>query len=208
MRSWLSATALIVGLVIPLFVAAQPDSQQDAPAQRSAAVTQDEVADAFVAAQKAMRVAQIKLELMKQTAAREGRTAPVAVVPVEQESSALREIRDAATPIFMAGVLAFLGIVAKNLPAAMRALDAWIQLRLTTHQQGRVDAAAQTAAGVIETQIDRGAMTVADVSKDNSKVRQIVSDAMEPVKESALAQGATVDSMVPVVIGRVDTGRK
>jgi len=194
-RFWLSAAAIIAALILPLPAAAPPAPRDDATS-------------AIEAAQRAVAVAQLKLELMKQAAQKVQQPAPVAIVPVEQDNSVIREIRDVATPIFMAGVLAFLGIVAKNLPAAMRALDAWIQLRLTTHQQGRVYAAAQTAAGVIETQIDRGAMTVADVSKDNTKVRQIVAEALEPVKESAMAQGATVDNITPVVIGRIDTNRK
>jgi len=117
----------------------------------------------------------------------------------------LQEIRDVAEPVFLAGVLAFLGIVAKNLPAAMRALDAWIKLKLTNHQQERVYAAAQTAAGVIETHLDRGTMTLADVTEGNSQVRQIVASALKPVAESAAAQGATLDSLTPVVVARVNT---
>jgi len=205
----LGLVAISVGLLI-LTAADLPPPPSDAPAQPAttgAPITREEVSDAFVAAQKALTVANLKLEMLKRSGAAVG-VAPVVNVaaPPETGSGAvLRQIRDAAVPVFMAGLLAFLGVVAKNLPAATDALDKWIQLRLTTHQQGRVYAAVQTAAGQIETKIDRGAMAVSEVTEDSPKVRAIVRNALLPVQESAEAQGATVDSLAPVVVGRVDT---
>lgn len=217
----LRAAALGVGL-LALTAADAPPSP---PAPPAAAVTQDELNQALFDAMKASKVAQLKLEMMQRQYGTQQRAEPPVVnvaapappvvnvtsptTPVESTTSAIiRQARDAALPVFMAGFLAFLAVVSRNIPAAVNALDQWIQLKLTVHQQDRVYAAVQTAAGQIETKIDRGAMTIGEVSEDNVKVRQIVSAALAPVKESAAAQGATVDSLTPVVVGRVDTNAR
>jgi hypothetical protein len=218
----LRAAAFGVGLLVLTAADAPPAP----PAPPTAAVTQEELNQALYDALKASKVAQLKLEMMQRQYGNQPRNVEPPVVnvaapappvvnvtspttPVESTTSAIiRQARDAALPVFMAGFLAFLAVVSRNIPAAVSALDQWIQLKLTVHQQDRVYAAVQTAAGQIETKIDRGAMTIGEVSEDNVKVRQIVSAALAPVKESAAAQGATVDSLAPVVVGRVDTNAR
>jgi hypothetical protein len=190
----------------------------DAPPP-SPATTPEALNDAAEAVLRANRVLQLQLEMARrreQPTPVVNVTAPPAVVnvaptPVVAESDSavvIKQIRDAALPVLVAGILAFLGVVAAKIPAATTALSQWIDLRLNVYQQDRVYAAANTAAGQIETKLDRHALTVGEVTEDSPKIRAIVADALRPVKESAAAQGANVDTVTPIVIARVDTGSR
>jgi hypothetical protein len=190
----------------------------DAPPP-SPATTPEALNDAAEAVLRANRVLQLQLEMARrreQPAPVVNVTAPPAVVnvaptPVVAESDSavvIKQIRDAVVPVFLLALTAFIGVVASNIPAARDALNSWIQLKLTAHQQARVYAAADTAAGQIETKLDRKALTVGDITEDSPKIRAIVADALRPVKESAAAQGANVDTVTPIVIARVDTGSR
>lgn len=117
----------------------------------------------------------------------------------------MQEVLTAAASLAALALLGFIGILGKNLPAILEMFSAWLKLQIDQHQQGRVEAAARTAAGIIQTKIDQGDMTIQDVRTENKGLQQVVSDALVPVKESAAAQKATVESVSRMVIGMTDT---
>jgi hypothetical protein len=203
---------ILLGVSFLVFLGARmPPDPAPAPAPASAPVTRDELTEAIDSAQRAIKVAQLKIEMFRQQSVQPpSAPPPVTVVsqPPTEPDSVIKQVRDVVVPVFLLALTAFIGVVASNIPTAKNALNNWIQMRLAVHQQERVYAAANTAAGQIETKLDRGAITLGEVTEDNTKIRQIVADALRPVRESAEAQGANVDTVAPIVVARVDTGSR
>lgn len=99
-------------------------------------------------------------------------------------------------------IAALLGIY---VPKALAAFQARTGIILTENQRQTVLGAAQTAAGVIETRLDQGALQVAHVTINNPTVRAMAEDALIEVPKAAAAMNMTVYGMAKIIVGAVDT---
>lgn len=112
-------------------------------------------------------------------------------------------------PILQAGMLALGGILVAMMkayiPRAIAAFETWVNVKLTDQERAAVYQAADTAAGIIKTQLDQGRLKTADVDPNNTQVRAISADAMARVPDAASAQKMTVDAMAHIVVGKSDT---
>src|SRR3954469_21593283 len=112
-------------------------------------------------------------------------------------------------PILQAGMLALGGILVAMMkayiPRAIAAFETWVNVKLTDQERAAVYQAADTAAGIIRTQIEQGRLKPADVDPNNTQVRAISADALARVPDAANAQKTTVDAMAHIVVGKSDT---
>lgn len=107
-------------------------------------------------------------------------------------------------------ILAVIGAVIAGLlgiyvPKALAAFQARTGIIVTENQRQTVLGAARTAAGIIETRLDQGAMKVAHVTINNPTVRAMAEDALIEVPKAAAAMNMSVDVMAKIIVGAVDT---
>jgi hypothetical protein len=81
-------------------------------------------------------------------------------------------------------------------------------LHVTDQQRASIKAAAQTAAGQIETMIDQGIMSVSEVHEDHPKLLSVVRSAMARNPEAVAGQAVTEPHLAQMVVGLVDTGSR
>jgi hypothetical protein len=90
-------------------------------------------------------------------------------------------------------------------PFAIWAYHARTGVQITDQQRSAVNAALTTAAGIIQTDLDRGTLKAADISTAHPVVVQAAADALARVPDSAAAQGTTLISAAEIIVGRVST---
>ena len=108
-------------------------------------------------------------------------------------------------------ILAVIGTVIASLlaiyiPRAIAVLQARTKIQLTDQQRATVLDAVRTAAGMIETRLDQGAMRVAHVDVANPTIRAEAAAAIDAVPLAAAALNMTVDGVARMIVGAVDTG--
>lgn len=108
-------------------------------------------------------------------------------------------------------ILAVIGTVIASLiaiyvPKGLAALQARTNIQLTDQQRAQVLGAVQTAAGMIETKLDQGALKVAHIDIENPVIRDEARAALDAVPRAAEALGMSVDSVSRMIVGAVDTG--
>ena len=108
-------------------------------------------------------------------------------------------------PIFAAIGTMIAGVLAVYVPKALAALEARTRIQLTDQQRATVLAAVRTAAGMIETTLDQGAMRTAQVDVANAAVRAEAANAINAVPLAAAALNVSVDGMARMIVGAVDT---
>ncbi len=108
-------------------------------------------------------------------------------------------------PIFAAIGTAIAGVLAVYVPKALAALQARTKIQLTDQQRATVLGAVRTAAGMIETTLDQGAMRTAQVDVANAAVRAEAANAINAVPHAAAALNVNVDDMARMIVGAVDT---
>jgi hypothetical protein len=107
-------------------------------------------------------------------------------------------------PIFALLGTVITGVLAIYVPKALAAFQAQIRLQLTDQQRATVLGAVRTAAGMIETTLDQGAMRVAHVDIANPAVRAEAVNAINAVPNAAASLNMNVDSMARMIVGAVD----
>lgn len=107
-------------------------------------------------------------------------------------------------PIFAVIGTVIAGVLAIYAPKALAAFQAQIGLQLTDQQRATVLGAVRTAAGMIETTLDQGAMRGAHVDIANPAVRAEAVNAINAVPVAAAALNMTVDSIARMIVGAVD----
>jgi hypothetical protein len=108
-------------------------------------------------------------------------------------------------------ILAVIGTVIASLlaiyiPRAIAVLQARTKIQLTDQQRATVLDAVRTAAGMIETRLDQGAMRVAHVDIANPAIRAEAAAAIDAVPMAAAALDMTVDGVARMIVGAIDTG--
>ncbi len=98
------------------------------------------------------------------------------------------------------------GLLAIYVPQAMAVLQARTRIQLTDQQRATMLGAVRTAAGVIETNLDRGALRLAHVDIANPVVRAEAAAAINAVPLAAEALNMTVDGVARMIVGAIDTG--
>src|ERR1019366_10043242 len=98
------------------------------------------------------------------------------------------------------------GEIAIWVPKAIAAFSARTGIILTAQQKDTVRGAVQTAAGMIETKLDQGALNHARVNVGDDAVRAEAAAAISAVPVAAAALGMTVDGVSRMIVGAVDTG--
>ena len=108
-------------------------------------------------------------------------------------------------PIFGAIGTVIAAILAIYVPKALAAFQAQTRIQLTDQQRATVLGAVRTAAGMIETTLDQGAMRVAHVNIANPAVRAEATNAINAVPVAAAALNVTVNGMARMIVGAIDT---
>jgi len=101
--------------------------------------------------------------------------------------------------------LVITGLAGVYVPKAIEAFQTRTGIILTGQQQATVLAAVQTAKGVIETELDRGAMAVAHVNVGNAKIQDQANAVLAAVPNAAAAMGMTQAGVARMIVGAVDT---
>jgi hypothetical protein len=107
------------------------------------------------------------------------------------------------SPLIQAGGLIVTTVV---VPWAIVAYQKRTGIALTDQQRAAVQAALTTAAGIIETKIDQGSLSVADLTPAHPAVVAAAWAAIDRVPDSAAAQGLTAQAAAEIVVGKVRTG--
>lgn len=113
------------------------------------------------------------------------------------------------TPIIQP-ILAVIGAViaaelAVYLPKAIAAFVARTGIILTDQQRDTIIGAVKTAAGVLETKLDQGALQVAHINISNPAVLAQAQAAIAAAPKAAAALDMTVDGVARMIVGAVDT---
>jgi hypothetical protein len=108
-------------------------------------------------------------------------------------------------PVLAVTALVFTGMLKVYIPKALDAFQTWTGVQLTTLQRQQVLGAVQTAAGMIETQLDTGVLTAAHMHIDDPSVRFEAQAVLAAVPKAALALDLTVDNVARMIVGKVDT---
>lgn len=104
--------------------------------------------------------------------------------------------------------LVIAGLIARFVPRLIDILEQRTGLMLTAQQQQTVLHGVQTAAGIIETQIDQGLMQVSHVRIDNQAVLAQARQVIDAVPMAAAAMGVTEAGVARMIVGAVDTGSR
>ena len=108
-------------------------------------------------------------------------------------------------PIFAAIGTVIATVLAVYVPKALAAFLAQTRIQLTDQQRATVLGAVRTAAGMIETNLDQGAIRMAHVDIANPAVRAEAVNAINAVPIASAALNMTVDGMARMIVGAVDT---
>lgn len=107
---------------------------------------------------------------------------------------------------FVAAIgLAITTLVGIFVPKALAAFQERTGIQLSAQQQATVMAAAQTAAGILQTKLDQGALKIEHIDVGNSAVLEQARAALARVPVAAAAMNKTLPSMAETIVGLVDT---
>jgi hypothetical protein len=109
------------------------------------------------------------------------------------------------TTAFMGAVgLLLTALIARYVPQGIAAFEKRTGIQVSDQQTAAVYAAAQTAKGIIETELDQGALKLEHITPDNPAIADHAKAALAGVSGAA-AKGTTVDAMARMIVGLVDT---
>lgn len=108
-------------------------------------------------------------------------------------------------PILALSSAVITGLLAVYVPKAITAFEARTGIQLTDQQRATVLGSVQTAAGVLETDLDKGALTAAHINITNPAVLTQAQQAINAVPVAAGALGLTVPDVARMIVGKVDT---
>jgi hypothetical protein len=106
----------------------------------------------------------------------------------------------------IAGIAAVIAaLISIYVPKAIAAFEARTHIQLTDQQRSQVMSAASTAAGILETQLDQGALKLEHVTPTNPAILAQAQAAIARVPDAAAALNKTVPSMAETIVGLMDT---
>lgn len=106
------------------------------------------------------------------------------------------------SPLISAGALIVTSVL---VPMAIAAYQKRTGIALTDQQRAAVQGSLATAAGLVETLIDRGKLAVADVRPDHPAIVEAAVAALQRVPDAAAAQHVSPTAAAEIVVGRVRT---
>lgn len=109
-------------------------------------------------------------------------------------------------PILAAAGTVVTALLAIYIPKLLAVFVAWTGVALTDQQRSQVLGAVNTAAGMIETKLDQGALKLAHVEIANDQIRAEAQAAIAAVPNAAAALGMTEEGVARMIVGKVDTG--
>jgi hypothetical protein len=101
----------------------------------------------------------------------------------------------------------FTAMVAYYLPKFLAAFENRTGIELTEAQRQTVIGAVTTAAGVLETALDRGDLKTLDIAAAHPAVKTQAAQVLDAVPKAAAAFGLTVPDVARLIVSRVDTAR-
>lgn len=115
------------------------------------------------------------------------------------------DITPIVQPILAAAGAVIAGLAAIYVPKALAAFQDRTGIILTENQRQTVKGAVDTAAGVLETALDKGAAKVEHIEIGTPQVTQQAQAVISAVPDAAAALGLTVDGVSRMIVGKVDT---
>lgn len=109
-------------------------------------------------------------------------------------------------PILAAAGAVIAGLAAVYVPKAIAAFQDRTGIILTENQRQTVKGAVDTAAGVLETALDKGAAKVEHIEIGTPQVTQQAQAVISAVPDAAAALGLTVAGVSRMIVGAVDMG--
>jgi hypothetical protein len=108
-------------------------------------------------------------------------------------------------PIFETAGLVVAGLLTAHVPKAIAAFQARTGIMLTDQQRATILGSVQTGAGILETELDKGALTVAHINISNPTVLAQAQAAVNAVPVAAASLGITMNDAARMIVGAVDT---
>lgn len=81
-------------------------------------------------------------------------------------------------------------------------------VQVNDQERAAVQSALTTAAGIVQTQLDQGALKVADITPEHPVIMKAAREALARVPDAAAAQATTPAAAAAVIVARVDTTPK
>jgi hypothetical protein len=109
--------------------------------------------------------------------------------------------------------MALIGLVLTTLigvyvPRAIAAFERKTGIVETQQQRDAIMGAVQTAAGLLQAQLNQGLLKVSDLRPSSAVVLQQAAAALDRVPQAAQAQGTTTSAAAVMIAARVDTSPK
>ena len=120
-------------------------------------------------------------------------------------SAALLDLSALMQPVLAVVGAVMASLLAIYVPKALAAFEKRTGIQLTDQQRAQALGAVQTAAGIIETKLDQGALQVARVSIADPTIRAEAQSAIDAVPVAAAALNLNVDSVSRMIVGKIDT---
>lgn len=108
-------------------------------------------------------------------------------------------------PILAAASAVITGLLAVYVPKAISAFDARTGIQQTDQQRATILGAVQTAAGILETDLDKGVLNASHINISNTSVVAQAQAAINAVPTAAGALGLTIPDVARMIVGKVDT---
>lgn len=112
------------------------------------------------------------------------------------------------TPAFQVVVAVTTALIARYVPQGIAAFEARTGIMLTDQQTAAAQALISTSAGVLETKLDQGLLSVAHININNPAVLAEAQSIMLDAAPVASALGLTVDGVAKSIVAAVDTGSR
>lgn len=196
-----SVLALIYGSTVAMFVLSRPDVMAD-----TAPPPAVEVPVPAVPAPAAPSQQQIDALKQAYQAAVAAKAAQAPVVAVAAPNSTLLDVTTVLQPVLEMIALVIAGLITRYVPRALDAMEKRTGIQLTDQQRAKVLGAVQTAAGIVETDIDRKAMSLAQVHVDDPVIRAQAAAVIAAVPQAAAALGVTEAGVARMIVGAANTG--
>jgi hypothetical protein len=111
-------------------------------------------------------------------------------------------------PILAAAGAVIAGLLAIYVPKGLAAFQARTGILITDQQRATILGAVQTAAGVLETDIDKGVLAVSHIHASNPAVLAQAQTVIATVPLAAASLGMTPEGVARMIVGAVDTGSR
>lgn len=110
-------------------------------------------------------------------------------------------------PLVAAVGTIFTGLTAYYLPKFLSALERRTGIELNESQRQTVLTAVTTAAGLLETALDRGDLKTGDIDTHHPAVKMQAAQVLDAVPHASASFGLTLSDVARLIVSRVDTAK-